>query len=70
MMSSVCRALAKRCGVDKKVVRERLRFIVVEALSKVSLREDIPAALVEELVTWGLTVYPEAGKEVPIHAKP
>jgi hypothetical protein len=54
--------------VDKKVVGGRLRFIVVEALGKVSLREDIPAALVEELVTSGLTVHPEAREEVSIRA--
>ena len=56
--------------LDKKAVGGRLRFILVEELGKVAMRDDVPTQLVEELVTWGLTVYPEAGEEVPIHAKP
>jgi 3-dehydroquinate synthetase len=54
--------------LDKKAVGGRLRFILVEALGKVSLRDDIPAPLVDELVTWGVTVQLAAREEVPIRA--
>jgi 3-dehydroquinate synthetase len=54
--------------VDKKAVGGRLRFILVEALGKVSLRDDVPSLLVEELVTWGVTVQLAAREEVPIRA--
>ena len=54
--------------LDKKAVGGRLRFILVEALGKVSLRDDVPSQLVEELMTWGLTVHLAAREEVPIRA--
>jgi 3-dehydroquinate synthase len=54
--------------LDKKAVGGRLRFILVEALGKVSLCDDIPAPLVDELVTWGVTVPLAAREEVPIRA--
>lgn len=37
--------------LDKKAVGGHLRFILVEELGKVSLRDDVPSQLVEELVT-------------------
>jgi 3-dehydroquinate synthetase len=37
--------------LDKKAVGGHVRFILVEALGKVSLRDDVPSQLVEELVT-------------------
>jgi 3-dehydroquinate synthetase len=54
--------------LDKKAVGGHVRFILVEALGKVSLRDDVPSQLVEELVTWGLTGHPEAGEEASTHA--
>src|SRR5919204_6285706 len=54
--------------LDKKAVGGRLRFILVEELGKVSLRDDVPSQLVEELMTWGLTGHLEAREEVPIRA--
>jgi 3-dehydroquinate synthase len=54
--------------LDKKVIGGRQRFILVEALGKVSIRDDVPAALVEEVITWGLTTPAVAAKEVPIRA--
>ncbi len=54
--------------LDKKALGGRLRFILAEELGKVSLRDDVPSPLVEELVTWGLTVHLKAREEVPIRA--
>jgi 3-dehydroquinate synthase len=54
--------------LDKKVIGGRQRFILVEALGKVSIRDDVPPALVEEVITWGLTTPAVAAQEVPIRA--
>jgi 3-dehydroquinate synthase len=45
--------------MDKKAVGGRLRFILVEGLGKVSIRGDVPAELVEEILTWGVTAPPQ-----------
>jgi 3-dehydroquinate synthase len=44
--------------LDKKAVGGRLRFILVEALGKVSIRGDVSTELVEELLNWGMTAPP------------
>lgn len=54
--------------MDKKVVAGRSRFILVEALGQVSIRDDVPSQLVEEVVAEGLSARPISGEEVPIRA--
>jgi hypothetical protein len=49
-------------------VAGQLRFIVVEGLGQVSLRDDVPAQLVEEVITEGLRAHSLSKEEVPIHA--
>jgi 3-dehydroquinate synthase len=44
--------------LDKKAVGGRLRFILVERLGKVAVRDDVPADEVEALLTWGLAAPP------------
>jgi 3-dehydroquinate synthase len=57
-----------RLLLDKKAVAGQLRFIVVEGLGQVSLRDDVPAQLVEEVITEGLRAHSLSKEEVPIHA--
>jgi len=44
--------------LDKKAIGGHLRFILVEELGKVSVRDDVPAQLVEELLAWGANTHP------------
>jgi 3-dehydroquinate synthase len=50
--------LREAMRLDKKAIGGRLRFILVEALGKVSLRDDVPADLVEDIVAWGVAAQP------------
>jgi 3-dehydroquinate synthase len=54
--------------LDKKAVAGRLRFILVESLGKVSIRDDVPAQLVEAIIEDGLRVHSRSREEVPIRA--
>jgi 3-dehydroquinate synthase len=54
--------------LDKKAVAGRLRFILVEGLGKVSIRDDVPAQLVEAILDDGLSVHSRSQEEVPIRA--
>ena len=57
-----------RLLLDKKAVAGQLRFIVVEGLGKVSMRDDVPAQLVEEVIAEGLRAHSLSKEEIPIHA--
>jgi 3-dehydroquinate synthase len=54
--------------MDKKVVAGRSRFILVEGIGQVSIRDDVPSQLVEEVVAEGLRACSLSGEEVPIRA--
>jgi 3-dehydroquinate synthase len=54
--------------LDKKAVAGRLRFILVEGLGRVSIRDDVPSQLVEEVIAAGLRARSLSKEEVPIHA--
>jgi 3-dehydroquinate synthase len=54
--------------LDKKAVAGRLRFILVEGLGRVSIREDVPSQLVEEVLEEGLSARSRSKEEVPIRA--
>jgi 3-dehydroquinate synthase len=54
--------------MDKKVLAGRSRFILVEGLGQVSIRDDVPSQLVEEVVAEGLRGRSLSGEEVPIRA--
>ena len=54
--------------MDKKVLAGRSRFILVEGLGQVSIRDDVPSQLVEEVVEEGLRVRSLSGEEVRIRA--
>jgi 3-dehydroquinate synthase len=54
--------------LDKKAVAGRLRFIVVEGLGQVTIRDDVPSDLVEEIIAAGLSPRSLSKEEVPIHA--
>jgi 3-dehydroquinate synthase len=54
--------------LDKKVLAGRSRFILVEELGQVSIRDDVPSQLVEEVVEEGLRVRSLSGEEVRIRA--
>jgi 3-dehydroquinate synthase len=54
--------------MDKKVLAGRPRFILVEELGKVSIRDDVPAQLIEEVIAKGLHTRAPTGEEVPIRA--
>jgi 3-dehydroquinate synthase len=54
--------------LDKKVLAGRSRFILVEDIGKVSIRDDVPTQLVEEVVAEGLRAPTISGEEVPIRA--
>lgn len=48
--------------LDKKAIGGRLRFVLVEALGKVSVRGDVPAQMVEDVLAWGKAVRPAAAE--------
>ena len=54
--------------LDKKAVAGRLRFIVVEGLGLVSIRDDVSTQLVEEVIADGLSAGGLSTEEVPIGA--
>src|SRR6266850_3033825 len=54
--------------LDKKAVDGRLRFILAEGLGQVSIRDDVPAQLVENIIDDGLSAHSLAQEEVPIRA--
>jgi 3-dehydroquinate synthase len=54
--------------LDKKAVAGRLRFITVERLGQVSIRDDVPSQLVGEIIEEGLSVHSLSKEEVPIGA--
>jgi 3-dehydroquinate synthase len=54
--------------LDKKAVGGRLRFILVEGLGQVSIRDDIPSQLVEAIIDEGLSARERSKEEVPIGA--
>jgi 3-dehydroquinate synthase len=54
--------------LDKKTVAGRLRFILAEGLGQVSVRDDVPAQLVEDIIDDGLSAHSLAQEEVPIRA--
>jgi 3-dehydroquinate synthase len=67
-LSNPTQGLRDALLLDKKVIGGRQRFILVEALGNVSIRDDVPPVLVEEVIAWGLTAPAVAAKEVPIRA--
>jgi 3-dehydroquinate synthase len=54
--------------LDKKAVAGCLRFILVEDLGRVSIRDDVPSQLVEEIIDDGLHEPSLSTEEVPIRA--
>jgi 3-dehydroquinate synthase len=54
--------------LDKKAVAGRLRFILAEGLGQVSIRDDVPAQLVEAIIDDGLSAHALSKEEVPIRA--
>jgi 3-dehydroquinate synthase len=54
--------------LDKKVLAGRSRFILVEGIGHVSIRDDVPTQLVEEVVAEGLRAPTISGEEVSIRA--
>jgi 3-dehydroquinate synthetase len=54
--------------LDKKAVAGRLRFILAEGLGRVSVRDDVPAQLVEDIIDDGLRTPSLSQEEVPIRA--
>jgi 3-dehydroquinate synthase len=54
--------------LDKKAVAGRLRFILVEDLGQVSIRDDVPSQLVDEIIEEGLSARSLSKEEVPIRA--
>jgi 3-dehydroquinate synthase len=54
--------------LDKKAVAGRLRFILVEGLGRVSIRDDVPSQLVAAIIDDGLSEPSLSTEEVPIHA--
>jgi 3-dehydroquinate synthase len=54
--------------LDKKAVAGRLRFILAEGLGQVSVRDDVPAQLVEDIIDDGLRTPSLSQEEVPIRA--
>jgi 3-dehydroquinate synthetase len=54
--------------LDKKAVAGRLRFILVEGLGRVSIRDDVPSQLVEAIIDDGLREPSLSTGEVPIGA--
>jgi 3-dehydroquinate synthase len=54
--------------LDKKAVAGRLRFILVEDLGQVSIRDDVPSQLVDEIIEEGLRARSLSKEEVPIRA--
>jgi 3-dehydroquinate synthetase len=54
--------------LDKKAVAGRLRFILVEGLGQVSIRDDVPSQLVEAIIDDGLRAHLPSKEEVPIRA--
>jgi 3-dehydroquinate synthase len=54
--------------LDKKAVAGRSRFILVEGLGRVSMRDDVPSQLVEEVLEEGLNAHSRSKEEVPIRA--
>jgi 3-dehydroquinate synthase len=54
--------------LDKKAVAGRLRFILVEGLGRVSIRDDVPSQLVEAIIDDGLSDPSLSTEEVPIGA--
>jgi hypothetical protein len=49
-------------------VAGRLRFILVEGLGQVSIRDDVPSQLVEAIIDDGLRAHLPSKEEVPIRA--
>lgn len=54
--------------LDKKAVAGRLRFILVDDLGRVSIRDDVPSQLVEQIIDDGLSAHSLSKEEVPIRA--
>jgi 3-dehydroquinate synthase len=54
--------------LDKKAIAGRLRFILVEGLGRVSIRDDVPSQLVEAIIDDGLRAHAPSKEEVPIRA--
>jgi 3-dehydroquinate synthase len=54
--------------MDKKVLAGRSRFILVEDLGKISIRDDVPSQLIEDVVAEGLNARALSREEVPIRA--
>jgi 3-dehydroquinate synthase len=54
--------------LDKKAVAGRLRFILVQAIGQVTIRDDVPSQLVEDIIEEGLRDRGLSKEEVPIGA--
>jgi 3-dehydroquinate synthase len=54
--------------LDKKAVAGRLRFILVHGIGQVSIRDDVPSQLVEDIIAEGLSDRGLSTEEVPIGA--
>jgi 3-dehydroquinate synthase len=54
--------------MDKKILAGRPRFILVEELGKVSIRDDVPSQLIEDVIAAGLNLHTLSREEVPIRA--
>jgi 3-dehydroquinate synthase len=59
-LSGPIQGLRERLTLDKKAVAGQLRFVLVEALGKVAVRDNVPTRMVEDVLTWGLGVGPAA----------
>ena len=54
--------------LDKKAVGGRSRFILVDGLGQVSIHDDVPSQLVEDIIDEGLSAHVLSKEEVPIGA--
>ncbi len=54
--------------LDKKAVAGRLRFILVQAIGQVTIRDDVPSQLVEDIIEEGLRDRGLSKEEAPIGA--
>ena len=54
--------------LDKKAIGGRLRFVLVESLGKVSVHDDVPTEMVEDLLRWGESASSVGHEGVPVRA--
>ncbi len=68
-LSGPTQGIREALSLDKKVVGGRSRFVLVESLGKVSVRDDVPTEMVEDLLRREGPAGPVEQGEVPIRAR-